>query len=436
MSSPTKKKRKNNEKFPPKDGKKFKNITPLNITELNYSEIDIHHFNTSEDKWKTYLYEHLTGNLKIRLESMIDSSEYKLFFEALKYEYGYEREKNLSLALSIYIKSAAANSKNYLSMGRLYDIYRCDNEKFEIKKDKNLEMIYLLKCFTYYPIHTFLYSNNIRFPLNPHSAVLVILQNNFFNVEDISEKLLLYIDELMKIKEYNDKIISQNDCNLMKGFIEGFLGSYNIVEERNSYDILTAMSYDGSNEAIYSLIGIYLNKLNKMKKKDENKDKEKEKKKLNNKNNKIKEKEKEKLTIKIFDLFQILEKNQYYSSYSCYGLFLYGEMRMFDKALEIFREGYEHNQYDCAIYFFNSYTKSENLTIYERNNFNPNKFINIIQPLIDSFILREIYTLYNLFDFIYIIGKKYNLFSQINDKYLKYLNEIEELCLKITDEEF
>ena len=37
------------------------------------------------------------------------------------------------------------------------------------------------------------------------------------------------------------------------------------------------MSYDGSNEAIYSLIGIYLNKLNKMKKKDENKDKKKKK---------------------------------------------------------------------------------------------------------------------------------------------------------------
>ena len=109
MSSKNKKKEKNIEELPPKEGKKFQNITPKNITELNYSEIDIHHFNTSGDKWKTYLYEHLTGNLKIRLESMIDSSEYKLFFEALKYEYGYEREKNLSLALSIYIKSAAAN---------------------------------------------------------------------------------------------------------------------------------------------------------------------------------------------------------------------------------------------------------------------------------------------------------------------------------------
>ena len=225
---------KEGEEFQQIEGEKLQSITTKNIVELNYSEKDEHHLDNSKDKWKTYLYEHIQGNLRDRLESMIDSCEYKLFFEALKYEYGYGIEKNLSLALKLYIKSAGSNSKNYLSMARLYDIYKSDNEKFKIKKDKNLEMIYLLKCFTYYPIHTFLYSNNIRFPLNPHSAVLVILKNNLFNVEDISEKLLLYIDELMKMKEYNNKIISQNDCNLMKGFIEGFLGSYDIVEERNS----------------------------------------------------------------------------------------------------------------------------------------------------------------------------------------------------------
>ncbi len=38
MSSPTKKKRKNIEECPPKEGKKFKNINPKNIYELNYSE--------------------------------------------------------------------------------------------------------------------------------------------------------------------------------------------------------------------------------------------------------------------------------------------------------------------------------------------------------------------------------------------------------------
>ena len=81
----------------------------------------------SKDKWKTYLYEHIQGNLRNRLDSMIDSSEYKLFFECLKYEYGYGQEKNLSLAISTYIKSAGDNSKNYLSMGKLYDIYKSDN---------------------------------------------------------------------------------------------------------------------------------------------------------------------------------------------------------------------------------------------------------------------------------------------------------------------
>ena len=145
-------------------------------------------------------------------------------------------------------------------------------------------------------------------------------------------------------------------------------------------------------------------------------------------------KEEENLMIKIFDLFQILEKNKYYCSYACYGLFLYNEMRMFDKALEIFREGYEHNQYNCALYYFHSFTKSENLIIYDKNNFDSTKFINIIQPLIDSFIIGEVNSLINLFDFIYIIGKKYSLFSQINNKYMKYLNEIAELCLKFTNE--
>ena len=107
------------------------------------------YFDNSKDKWKTYLYGHIQGNLRNRLDSLIDSCEYKLFFEALRYEYGCGVEKNLNFALSIYIKSAGANSKNYLSMGRLYDIYKNDNEKFKIEKDKNLEMIYLLKCFTY-----------------------------------------------------------------------------------------------------------------------------------------------------------------------------------------------------------------------------------------------------------------------------------------------
>ena len=67
--------------------------------------------------------------------------------------------------------------------------------------------------------------------------------------------------------------------------------------------------------------------------------------------------------IKIFDLFQILEKNKYYSAYAEYGLFLYNYMRIFDKALQIFEEGYKNNQYNCAFYYFSAFTKSENQKI-------------------------------------------------------------------------
>ena len=51
-------------------------------------------------------------------------------------------------------------------MGRLYDIYRDDKNKFKIKADKNLELIYLFKCLTFHPISYFIHCSNIRFPSN------------------------------------------------------------------------------------------------------------------------------------------------------------------------------------------------------------------------------------------------------------------------------
>ena len=400
--------------------KYFKKITPDNINKFN--DYEASNLDDSIDKWKTYLYEDIQGELRNRLINMINLSEYKDFFEALKYEYGYGVEKDLDLALSLYIKSSGPNSKNYLSMSRLYDIYR-NNDKFNIEKDKHLEMIYLIKSFTYYPISFFNNDTNIRFPLNPYSSIFKFLQNNFNLVkEDICEKFLDYIDELKRREEYNN-IISKNDYNLIKGFIESMFGSYDLVG-KTSYDMLIALSFDGNLDATYKLVGIYLKNLKKIR--EQEKDKEK---------NKDETKNKEELIIKIFDLFQILEKNKYYKAYAEYGLFLYNDMRIFDKALQIFEEGYKNNQYNCAFYYFNAFTKSENQKIYDNNKFDSNKFIDILQPLIDSFILGEIYSLDNLFSFVHIIGKKYNLISQFSNKYMKYLNEIAELCIKFTDKE-
>ena len=417
-----KEKKTNEDESPNKNiGKVFKNITPENISELiDYKASNL---DDSEHKWKTYLYQGIKGELRKRLDEMIANSEYHDFFKALSYEYGFGVEKNLDKALAIYIKSAGPNSKDYLSITRLYDIYRNDYQKFKIKKDKNLEMVYLIKSFAYYSLSFHIHDSNIRFPLNPWSSVLMFLQTNFYKVEDIDEKFLLYIDELMKKEEYQ-KIITKRESVLIRGTIEALFWSYDIGE-KNSYDALYALSYDNCNEATYKLVEIFLNKLNNIRKK------EKENEKIIKKN----AKKKENLITKINELFKQLEKNKYYPAYSEYGYFLYEEMKLFDKSLEIFKEGYEHNQYNCALYYFHSFTKSENQEIYRKNNFKANKFIEIFQTLIDSFIIGEVNSLDNIFDYFHIIGKKYNLFKELSSKYMNYLNEIAELCLLFIDKE-
>ena len=104
----------------------------------------------SEDKWKIYLFDILTGNLKERLDEMIETSEYKNFYLGLRHEYGYYETKSLEEALSLYKKGGRANSTDYLSMARLFEIYKNEETKFNIKRDKNLELIYSGNVFLFY----------------------------------------------------------------------------------------------------------------------------------------------------------------------------------------------------------------------------------------------------------------------------------------------
>ena len=237
------------------------------------------------------------------------------------------------------------------------------------------------------------------------------MDNN--NLSD-AKRVLTYIDKLMKSKKYDD-ILSQNDCNLIKGFLEGYFEYQYEDNKTNSINLLLALSLEGYSEATVKLIYLYLEKLKEIDDSDK-------------KNIEI-------LKTKIYELFLALEKKKFYKIYGQYGLFLYNEMHMFDKALQIFEEGYKNHEYECSFYYFNAFTKSENQTIYEKNNFNPKKFLDIFQCLIDAFLYGEIHSLYNIFDFLHIIGKKYNLFSQFSSRYMIYLNEIALLCESFADKE-
>jgi TPR repeat protein len=364
----------------------------------------------SDDKWKIYLFELLKGNLRTRLDEMIETSEYKSFFLGLKYEYGFYEQKDLEKALSSYKKGAWANSTDYLSMARLYDIYRKGDKKFNIKRDKNLEFIYLFKSFTYLPLS---YLNNDpkknRCPLNIKHTVLSYLKHNDPEVK----KSIDFIDKLKNSGNYDD-ILSAHDSSLMKGFLEGYF-NYSSIDDKLVYlDQLFALSYAGNLEANCRIISIYMKILYQTDITDEKKI--------------------QILKSKIYDQFRILEEAKYYKAYGQYGLFLYNEMRMFDVSLNIFKEGYEHNIYECSLYYFNAFTKDDNQSIYNIGKFDRQKFINIFQTLIDTFIYGKIFSLELMFDFFHIIGKHYNLCSELSNKYMKYLDEIAIICLSFIDE--
>ena len=378
--------------------------------EVKYNDVS----NDPNDRWKLYLFSGLKENLRKRLYEMISHDENEIFFAALKLEYGYNTNKNLKEAFLLYKESSMANSRNFLSMARLFDIYRTKENKFKgiIENDKNLELIYLFKSFSYLPIHLLRGKNSTKsFPIDLEYTIASFLDTN-----DLSDtkKVLTYIDKLMKSKKYDD-ILSQNDCNLIKGFLEGNFEYQYEENNTNSINLLLALSLEGYVVASAKLIYIYLEKLNEIDDSDK-------------KNIEI-------LKTKIYDIFLTLEKEKFYEIYGQYGLFLYNEMHMFDKALQIFEEGYKNHEYECSYYYFHAFTKSENQTIYEQNNFNPKKFLDIFQCLIDAFLYGEIFPLYNMFDYLHIIGKKYNLFSQFSSRYMIYLNEIALLCESFVDTE-
>ena len=51
------------------------------------------------DVWKVYLFQLFEGSLEERLNQMISLDENKLFYEAIKYEYGYGVKQDLNKAL-------------------------------------------------------------------------------------------------------------------------------------------------------------------------------------------------------------------------------------------------------------------------------------------------------------------------------------------------
>ena len=106
----------------------------------------------------------------------------KTFLEGICKEYGLMgRSQNVKEAYNIY-KEGADFKYDYLCMYRLHRIFLDDYEKFKLKRNFELDRLYLYKCFAYLP---YLLMNEEYYFLNKLSITDELL--NYFNILDDSK---------------------------------------------------------------------------------------------------------------------------------------------------------------------------------------------------------------------------------------------------------
>ena len=106
----------------------------------------------------------------------------KSFLEGICKEYGLiGRSQNVKEAYNIY-KEGADFKYDYLCMYRLHRIFLDDYEKFKLKRNFELDRLYLYKCFAYLP---YLLMNEEYYFLNKLSITDELL--NYFNILDDSK---------------------------------------------------------------------------------------------------------------------------------------------------------------------------------------------------------------------------------------------------------
>ena len=236
------------------------------------------------------------------------------FYEGISYEYGlFDKSKNLNKAFKIY-KDAADFKYDYLCMYRMHRIFLIDYKEFGVKKNEDLHILYLYKCFAYSP---YIILDHIYYILNkidmPYEIALIL--DNYDNEElEILDKFMDFL-ELNKNK-FN---ITSEDISLMKFVLKGFFKSNLIKQDIGILDKLLKFKKVGNAyyEAQLKYCNFYLDFSG------EKCDKE-----------------------KIRNIFNNLIKAKYYKACFDYGNFLIKEKK-YDEAKTILKKGFENGQQFC-----------------------------------------------------------------------------------------
>ena len=234
----------------------------------------------------------------------------QIFLEGISYEYGlFDKSKDINKAFECY-QNGADFKYDYLCMYRMHRIFLTDYDEFGLKRNQDLDRLYLYKCFAYLP---FLIINKIYFLFNK-SDIIDEIWNILEKTENSNSAIF---DEFMDfLSDYKDQFhLSNNDIKLMRCVIKNKFCSDSIKEKIGILDEF--LNFEKGDTAYYEAQLKYCNFY------------------LNSSGDKYDK-------IKIKNIFDNLIRMEYYKAYYDYGRFLQEEGK-YDEAKNIFKKGLDNS---------------------------------------------------------------------------------------------
>ena len=358
--------------------------------------------NVTKLYYKKIFFEHLGPELKKLFDKRKDVVNFKNFYDASQYEYGFfDKEIDLLKAYLLYKKYADHN--DILCMYKMHVIHLCEYTKFHVPFSRVLEKMYLLKCFAYLPNYVY------QFDLKLFEKIDVTEEiTEMISIEDESlEKHKLFFELLNKERQrYN---LTENDIILMKNTFFGFFFNNDDDDDNEdikslsfSFSVLNSMIprtqldyayYTAKNKCIY--FGFWKNLISES---------------------------------EIEKFYKEIENKKLYEFYCDYGNYLLEiKDKINPKIIEIFTKGYENGHTFCNIRLYHSI-----ITYYDfyeiMNNYDKAEIL--LDCLLDYIVFKKMM----LSQFILLMGYliKYSKFSKkIISKYLIYIKEINDFITPI-----
>ena len=375
-----------------------KNIYPIN----QYCDEKLNNTYKIEN-WYEAFYHLKKGKLYQRFVEITKKSCYSKFFLGLDYEYGVNgKEKDLIQAFNTYI-DAAENNNDTFAMYRLYHLFKNDYLKFNKNyRDRILEKYYLFKCFSY----------------SRYKEMEGEL--NLCNRYDIRQEVLTHFEE----EDENGNKFRQFIEFLKKNYIY-----YNIKKSDVEFiEIMIKTKIINDDENISELD---ITKLSELINNKENKDILEYEYKYAFLNKSLSEEEKEVIFKKLYD-------SKFYKSYIDYSLYLFSKKRE-NEALKILSEARNNGIISAGILYLDIYLYAckdfDELMIKSKKEFNENcELYNLIQILIDTINIENIFSLSEFIFFWKICFKHYDLGNLINVYFYDYAKDIIDILIDVTKE--